>query len=370
MRLRALRVISVFIFAGLIYSATDSFASSSNATTTRVSCYASHLLEKLYAVPTRELPFDADFEQIKASYRKLLSAKGNSGKPQIDARRLINAEDWPLAVASHSTKPWTYYGRNTMADWLNGLRFINRNADGTPLSVDLLRKIHRTVSEHLPFHGFEGRRIRKLYDEGKISKDEFKELLRQAYKENKEVSGVSHAQFRGRFRTDDIDQISHNGSSVDANGSRFFTKRELNAIRGNSYMTVDERSVRQIGPDAFSAQAFYHNVHHVEAATRRIIDEATRNLAQAPSVETEIRIILQMQKDLMSIHPFLDGNGRSVRLMCDLLYQRIGLPPPLRPNEADLTLSIDEAYEYTRANMIDYINEWVLHYNQIERNAR
>ena len=341
--------------------------SGTHAVSNLTKCLSHILTEFIPTAQLRELPTNSGFDSIRGAFEDLTRVKSLVEIPQIDAKRLINSEDWSKAILANPKEPWLYYGRDTLTDWLSGLRYVNANADNLPLSSNLIKRIHQITSKHLTFHGFEGRRIRLLYDQGKISKDKFNELLRQAFKENKAVSEFDHNKLRGQYRSSQIDQISHNGSSFDAKGSRYFTKRELEAIRQNAYMKVDESSVVKIGPDAYEARAYYHDVKHVDKAVEIVLAVAQKKIEDATSLETQVRAIIQMERDLISIHPFLDGNGRTVRLIGDLMYQRLRLPPPLRPNEADLVMSMDEAYEYTRKNMIDYINERYLNQYQNER---
>jgi hypothetical protein len=299
---------------------------------------------------------NASFEEIRGAYRDLLRKRTTLAAPSIDARRFINEDDWQRAAGL--TKPWTYYGRDSMKDWLDALRFVQQNAAGLPVSLDLLQKLHRISARRLPFHGFEGRRIRKLFDEGKITREEFKRRLDRAYQKNEEVSGVSHESLRGVMRTEQIDQIWHSGSSLSPEIGRYFTDSELAAIRSNPYMRVDEANMKQIAPGKWEGRAYYQDVDLVKDSVEKVLNRTVADLASAMSDETSLTIIIQMEKDLMSIHPFLDGNGRTIRLLGDLLRQREGLPPPLYPNESDLTMTSTEALAFHRRAMIDYLNEW------------
>ncbi|MEO5666868.1 MAG: Fic family protein [Bdellovibrionota bacterium] len=318
-----------------------------------ISVYSSLSTQTLNAA----LPENAAIEEVHEAYDRLNSSRGLSDVPRVDAQRLINSEDWEKAVLDNPDKPWLKYGRSTILDWLRGLRFIKKNAGNLEISSQLLRSLHVIVAKNLRFHGFEGRRIRQLYDQGIITKMQFQDQLRQVYKENKSLSGVDHRELAGRFRFSKIDEIVHNGSSLDAQGGRYFSEQELNAIRANPYMRVDESTVKKIGDDAYQAHSNYLPVKDVDQAVEKVLAETTVKLKKAASTEMQVRAVIEMQKNLISIHPFLDGNGRTIRLMGDLVYQRLGLPPPLRPNESDLVMSLDQAYDYTRRGMIDYVNE-------------
>lgn len=305
-----------------------------------------------------ELAPDASLTEIQAAYRKLESVRRRLGSPAIDGRRFINQSDWEKALAGDPRQPWKYYGKEVMRDWLSGLRFVQADANGAPLDLELLQKLHRITTQSLPFHGFEGRRIRQRLDRGEITRDEFRTLLVRAYEGNEEVSGVPHAKLRGKLRSEEADQIWHAGSSSQTGVGRVFTAEELTAMRGNAYLRVDEAKLKKVGPDAWDGRAYYTDVSQVEGATRAVLSRANAQLGRARSPDEALLVIIRLEKDLISIHPFLDGNGRTVRLAGDLLRRRNGLPPPLYPNEADLTMSEADAFEFHRRAMIDYVNEW------------
>lgn len=306
---------------------------------------------------------DANFEQIREAYQALLRQRKRLGNPAIDARRLINQDDW--TIAQKTAKPWTYYGRNTMAAWLDAMRFVQADANGAPLNLELLQKVHTIATRGLPFHGFEGRRIRARLDAGEISKEEFRELLDRAYKQNEAVSGVSHDQLRGVLRKEEIDQIWHAGSSRDPQIGRFFTADELSRLRKNLYMNIDEANLKEVAPGKWEGRAYYVDVSQVERAINVILRRTNHVLEHEPDQAKKLTQIIQMETDLLSIHPFLDGNGRSVRLVGDLLRKRIGFPPPLYPNENDLTMNRAELLEFHRKAMVDYVNSFAARLREV-----
>jgi fido (protein-threonine AMPylation protein) len=312
-----------------------------------------------------ELTQDANFTQIREAYQQLLKQRKRLGHPGIDARRLINPEDWK--TAKDTPKPWTFYGRGTMSAWLDGMRFIQADANGAPLTIELLQKVHTIATRGLPFHGFEGRRIRARLDAGEISKEEFRSLLDRAYRQNEAVSGVPHDQLRGVLRREKIDQIWHSGSSRDPAIGRFFTADELARMRKNLYMDVDEANLKEVQPGKWEGRVYYFDVENVERAINIILRRTNFALANEPDQTKKLAQIIQMETDLLSIHPFLDGNGRSVRLVGDLLRKRIGFPPPLYPNENDLTMTRAEALEFHRKAMIDYVNSFAARLRKVVR---
>ena len=273
----------------------------------------------------------------------------------VEARRLVNPEDWKKASRQFKSDAWRAYGDQTINDWFKGREYVLDLPKNRKIDSSLLKKIHKIVSENHKFHGFEGRRIKLRYDRGEISEDQFKELLRRAYKDNEEVSGVAHSSLTGQFRKEKVDQVIHRGSHFAKDGSRYFTKSELEELRKNKYITVDEKSIKTTGKDSYTGIARYEDVEKVEKAIDDILKNVEVKLKKAKSLRQIVKIVVLMEKDLISVHPFLDGNGRSIRLLGDYVLSRYNLPPSLYPNESDLTMPLSEAVDFHIEGMGDYL---------------
>jgi hypothetical protein len=307
-------------------------------------------------LPASTLSSDASFSAIARAYRRL---RPMPAQREIDAQRLINPSDWNKARAKFPASPWDFYGHEVFEDWEAGLRYVNRDADGAALGENLLKKIHHLTMRHHFYRGYEGRRIRALYDRGEISREELQKRLKPVYEEKKSASGKDHAELSGAYREDALDEVQHHGSSFLPDGSRYFTAAELAALRRNPYIRVEESSIRKVGAGAFKGHAYYSPVKDIPTEIRAILYRTREALAQEKRPEAINRLIYHMERDLLSVHPFLDGNGRSIRLLGDLLRQRHGLPPPLYPLEDELTLPEAEALEFQRKAMLEYVNQAV-----------
>ncbi len=136
------------------------------------------------------------------------------------------------------------------------------------------------------------------------------------------------------------------------NGRRYMTEAEFQGLSKNPNLSMVPGSMTKESDGKIRAEFRYVDVAKVEATVRDVLDRTNQSIANGKSVEDKVRAIVTMQRDLLSAHPFLDGNGRTVRLLADLLYNRIGLPHPARPNERDLEMSIEEATEFVRSQMI------------------
>ena len=298
---------------------------------------------------------DTNLESLSKIYTHLKEVTNNNLIKNLEARRLINQDDWQRV--QFQNEPWKAYGDKTIKDWFRGREYILSLPKNQRLDGNLLKKIHEVVAKNHKFHGFEGRRLLEKLRSRKISQEEFDNLKKRAYENNEEVSGVSHFSLVGVFRQNPIDQIIHKGSSFQKDGSRYFTGDELEMFKKNKYVTIDEKSIKKIGPNAYTATAFYQNVDKVEKSIENIFKIYNKKLENAKNTHDIVKTVVMMEKDLISVHPFLDGNGRTIRLLGDHILNKYNLPPSLYPNESDLTMSLNEAVNFRIQGMKDYLKE-------------
>ncbi len=308
----------------------------------------------------------ASFSQISKNWVKLRAELWKDFAyvdAAIDAKRLINAEDWEDALRDMPDSPWFKYGKEPIANFYAVTFLVRRDAGGMDVDGTLLQFFHRWAMRGLPFHGFEGRRLIRRFRNGEITQAELKAYLKRAYDGNEEIAGVRHYKLIGTYRHEAIDEIEHRGSSFDANKNRYFTAEELDAHRKNPYLRVDETSIKPRPEGGFTGVVRYFPAKDVENVVEKVIAERMTKITQLYNrgrpLEELVGEISGLEKDLVSIHPFLDGNGRSIRALTDLLYYRFNLPTPLHPNENDLLFSTVEAIEYVRKEMIKSTNAWI-----------
>lgn len=304
---------------------------------------------KLKAVtpdPTEVLSLKQRVSRFRANTQRLVEPQYDYS-PTFGASGLWNkfsipSEDGPIPI--HDLM-------KAQNDWYGGVAYVNADAFGAPLSLDLLKEMHKRSCANMAFRGFEGRRIAKRLRDGEITKEEFRALLKRAYKDES-VSGTDHRTLVGELRSDPIDQLAHHGNQTDSNGRRYMTENEFNGLSNNPNLSLVPGSVTKEPDGKIRAEFRYVDAAKVESAVKEIIERTNKTIEKAKSVDEKVRAVVVMQRDLLSAHPFLDGNGRTVRLVADLLYNRMGLPHPARPNERDLEMPIDEAVEYVRQQMI------------------
>ena len=334
-------------------------------------CLVSNLSSDIKFGRSAFKPIDENttLSDLKDIYSSLNSYLDNTLVKDIEARRLINQEDWVKAAKTKGEQRHLYYGKTPIEDWFKGRDYVLSIPEGRAIDHTLLKDIHRVTTQNHTFHGFEGRRIRARFDKGEISREEFRELLDQAYKNNKEVSGVPHSSLVGKYRSDLIDQIEHRGSSFDSSGKRYFTEKELQSLRANKYVTIDEKSIKPLviggKPAGFMGKASYMDVQKINENVDWVLLAFDRSLKKAGgNLNMVLEATVKMGRDLMSIHPFLDGNGRTIRLLMDFALKKYGLPPSLYPNEQDFIMSTEELIDFTRKGMRDYLLEHQKHLKQ------
>ncbi|MBP9682767.1 MAG: Fic family protein, partial [Bacteriovorax sp.] len=81
-------------------------------------------------------------------------------------------------------------------------------------------------------------------------------------------------------------------------------------------------------------------------------------LRQSQTDKEYIKNVVILEKMLIAIHPFLDGNGRTIRLLSDALYLKRKLPLPLHPRKDDFYKPTADLIEETFSLMQDYSNAY------------
>ena len=274
-------------------------------------------------------------------------------------QRLINPEDWQDASLVLSTgKPaWLRYGETTAEDWMNTARWIASGADERAIDLELLQEIHRRAMKNHFFVGAENRRIIADAKSRGIPKDEFLKDTRFVMREKKTVMGLDHSLFRGTLRSTPVDDLPLDGSLQLPGNQRAFSREEYEAMKKNPYMIPDPDHPPVFSPDGSTVRARFRYIppQRVEAATREILARLNQDLRNAKTTEDIILAVVRMNRAMLAAHPFQDGNGRSIRLLSDLVFQRYGLPPPLYPNERDLEMTDSEAVQFILNGMNDYL---------------
>jgi Fic family protein len=71
---------------------------------------------------------------------------------------------------------------------------------------------------------------------------------------------------------------------------------------------------------------FFPNFPKVENLTKNLVEQLNDRIKLAETTESQLILSFDAHFELVSIHPFYDGNGRTSRLLMNYLQQFFGLP--------------------------------------------
>ncbi len=71
---------------------------------------------------------------------------------------------------------------------------------------------------------------------------------------------------------------------------------------------------------------FFPNFTKVEAMTFSLVERLVEKQASVTTVEEQLNLSFDAHFELVSTHPFYDGNGRTARLLMNFFQQQFGLP--------------------------------------------
>ena len=97
---------------------------------------------------------------------------------------------------------------------------------------------------------------------------------------------------------------------------------------GGKYRT-DERYLPNSGIDVVSPSLIVHEMNYLKPKINSLIEEG-KKLGKEKQPEKIIEYIdkcLEVKCELIKIHPFGDGNGRSIRAFLNLLFRLANIPP-------------------------------------------
>lgn len=273
-----------------------------------------------------------------------------------DLRRVESRKNYIEQKKNGNNNPLNIYPAEGIKSFENALVFVNQESKkNRDLSVELLKDIHRIALKDHFFEGYYRRRIRQEYLYGNISKQEALTQLANIHTQKDNTNQL----LAGTFRNEKIDNYVMTGLDIDTNGHRSYTSSDLFSIATNPFFRIEAGSIKK-NPKQFDkvdANVLFLPVEKIESTIKSLINQAREDLS-LPQSDYEYTIkVLQLQQNLISIHPFHDGNGRAIKLLSDFLFLKRGLAPPLHANNDDYTLSINELYRQTVHEMNAYLTE-------------
>jgi hypothetical protein len=276
-------------------------------------------------------------------------------RPEVDFQRLVHPRDWARGLQEHPDAPWKVYDLKTLNDWRLAEAFVREDAGKMELGPELLKRIHHQTARHLFYPDYEARRVKLAYKKGNISYEDARQAILDLEK-GKRFTNQPHSELAGKFRNQAPDYFTNFGDQWGEEG-RYFTKAQIERYQQSPFFHVGYWTPVEVGPDRYRLAVHLPAPKDVEKLVGEAYDRGRRDLAAAKTDEQYVAAVLKLEQALVSIHPFLDGNGRSIRLQSDLLFRRRGIPPPLYPKDGDFTATPDELYQATIQGVRAYVRE-------------
>lgn len=312
------------------------------------------ILTLAFAVQIAWASPETSLRQIRDHYTKIRSHHALT--PAIDGQRFIAPATWQYIVASGENQPWRVFGDHSFSNWMNTARWIQSGQTHSVQPIELYDLIEEQVMKGHYFRGYEIRRIQHAAATDSIPQAYAQTLIKKI-EDGEEIyfSGTQHSELVAKYRWHPLDEFEHNGELFDERGQRYLTRDEVAAAQMNPLLKVDHRSLVDLGQGRLRGRILYPRIKdlpNLVSTAFKNYDDSTR---ADQSLQGQVRAILKLQRDLITIHRSLDGNGRSIRLLADALFLRLGLPPPLQPIEYEMFMSLEELFEKTLAHMERYL---------------
>lgn len=268
-----------------------------------------------------------------------------------EVRRLLPPFLFDKMLVEKDAPPWNSL-RTSAKHWLEAEDYVT--AYHGAISSAFFRHIARISMREQFYWGYEVRRVKDAMAQCRITIEAGQQILRCMDDKPVHFTGVKHKRLSGLLRADPVDNWDYRPEHVLPNGTRYFTTDEVKVICENPYFEKIT-PFTEIEPGKFTGTIRFTDSSRVKTAVDEIISRTNRELKTDPDLKSKLHTIAHGIRDLMTTHPLLDGNGRSIRLLGDTWFRRVGLPPPLLMTENELMIALDEYSEFLLRGMEGYL---------------
>lgn len=309
-------------------------------------------VEAIEQVSKTDSPHDlfiVTMKEVAPIIPSLPTGKPRKSEPDVEIQRIFTSGE--VAKAKASGQWASLIGSTEAVNWLKTWDWLRSSVGSLEVGPSLLRQIHRKVMNDSFFAGYERRRIRKALHEGKLTEQEAQTAL-EAVESGVPFTSIFHSELGGRYR-DSMDILIDRGEPGVP-----LTREQLQGAALNPLLRLDEKTLRTY-PDGENWSVDIHLVapKDIDRLVRLAFQKFNGLTAHPMAPRDYIRAVTDLELNLIAIHPFLDGNGRSIRLLRDFLLIKAGLPPPLNAFEFDFYTPLEVQVRDRIVGMQKYLQE-------------
>lgn len=266
----------------------------------------------------------------------------------LNTRRLMTRSEYSELLA---TKRLDDFARESESvNWRETWDWILHQTERRKIDVELLREIHARIMTGSLMKGYERRRVRQAYQNGTIDEPTALEALRKINL-GEPFTSKPQRPLGGVFR-EDLDLLIDRSEAPSPLPANF-----LQWASQNDFMRVDAETVRPLAPDKVGVDIYLADPKRIPELLDKVFRRFERANEEPLSNEDYVRVVTELEMNLLAIHPFMDGNGRSIRLLRDALLLRRGLPPPLSVTEDDFYKPLEMQWRERVREMQAYLVE-------------
>ncbi len=296
--------------------------------------------------------------------------KGDDAKPLATARRFLDPEHWDDAtqkyLSSNEADPISivrdYYGPQSMKSFERAAKQVEELAPKRLPTVDDLAKLNAISLENVDtsYGAYHINRQQKISSKNaryaELKKDEDFTTLEKEFGTANPKPGVYR-----QFGT--LGFSSPHMNEGKSSAAKTFSREQVESIMDNSHITLKKSTPQPDGsvkadfeyPSGENVSELVNSAFNEMTRASQDLKEKSRVLSHEAYEEKALEVAAKFYKELVSIHPFWDGNGRSAKLARDWMLENLGIDPPAftPANEFELShsqivTSLKEGIEQTR----------------------